>query len=665
MILERLTIEDFGVYGGKQSIDLAPPAANQPVILIGGLNGRGKTTLLDALQLVLYGKFAVCSNRNGHAYEDFLRESIHRGAEKPASGLELEFSHSIDGSVHQFRICRSWKLTNKSLSERFDVFRDGERDDLIAENWVSYVESILPRRVANLFFFDGEKIEAYASSETAAALIENATHMLLGMDIVEQLERDLEALKVKNRQSSSNTKLQRELDDARLEFDRYKNERQTTREKVAQLRSHKLAHVERQLSEVELELRQKGGDVFDRQKEIEAELEEATQEVLVAEETLRTLASGALPLMLLSESLGHVEVQANSEIAFHSNARVADELRNRNKRLLAFLEGLNLDAKTEKKVKTYLNKDQQTFAERNESDAYLELAPSTVPEIGSLLTITLEEDRGRLIEALDELRIAQRQRADKEAEKSSIPAIETIQHLITRREAIKGEIAAIAAEIRDEEDALHRASTMHMRTKQTLANILKKKVDAEFESEDQERIVHHAARVQGTLKKFRTRAVARNIGRIEEYIGKSLRQLFNKRSLASAVKINPETFEMKVLNDKGKLVPQARLSAGERQLLAISTLWGLAQASGRQLPTIVDTPLGRLDSKHRKLLVSKYFPNASHQVILLSTDEEISDGHLNTLNGAIGRSFRLEFDETLGSTRIEEGYFVEEVDRVH
>ncbi len=121
--------------------------------------------------------------------------------------------------------------------------------------------------------------------------------------------------------------------------------------------------------------------------------------------------------------------------------------------------------------------------------------------------------------------------------------------------------------------------------------------------------------------------------------------------------INPETFEATLFGRDGKPLPFDRLSAGERQLLATSMLWGLARASGRPVPMIIDTPLGRLDSDHRTNLVERYFPNASHQVLLLSTDEEIVDGYLKKLMPYVSRTFNLEHSERLGQTNIREGYF--------
>ena len=100
-----------------------------------------------------------------------------------------------------------------------------------------------------------------------------------------------------------------------------------------------------------------------------------------------------------------------------------------------------------------------------------------------------------------------------------------------------------------------------------------------------------------------------------------------------------------------------RLSAGERQLLGVSLLWGLGKASGRPLPTAIDTPLGRLDTAHRMNLVERYFPFASHQMLLFSTDEEISGDYLERLRPWIGRSYTLSYDDESECTQVVRGYF--------
>lgn len=111
------------------------------------------------------------------------------------------------------------------------------------------------------------------------------------------------------------------------------------------------------------------------------------------------------------------------------------------------------------------------------------------------------------------------------------------------------------------------------------------------------------------------------------------------------------------MDQSGNVLPKDRLSEGEKQIFAISVLWGLSQASARPLPAIIDTPMGRLDSEHRNQLVERYFPHASHQVILLSTDTEIDENYFEQLKPSMARAYYLNYDEAGRMTNVEEGYF--------
>lgn len=85
MILTQLSLRNFCLYRGEQTFDLSPGVSRgkrTPIVLFGGINGGGKTTVLDAVQLVLYGMRAKCSKRNDKPYDRFLRESIHDGVDK-------------------------------------------------------------------------------------------------------------------------------------------------------------------------------------------------------------------------------------------------------------------------------------------------------------------------------------------------------------------------------------------------------------------------------------------------------------------------------------------------------------------------------------------------------------------------------------------------------
>ncbi len=109
MILDSIILENFGVYGGRQEAELTPQDS-KPIILFGGMNGGGKTTLRDAVQLAFYGPKARLSNRGRLGYRDYLRESIHRGVDPgEGAGITLRFRRVIEGETRDFELQRHWR----------------------------------------------------------------------------------------------------------------------------------------------------------------------------------------------------------------------------------------------------------------------------------------------------------------------------------------------------------------------------------------------------------------------------------------------------------------------------------------------------------------------------------------------------------------------------
>lgn len=158
MRLTELVLHNVGVYKGRQAVDLST-TSDRPVVLVGGLNGCGKTTFLDALQLVLYGNRARLSNRGSQGYEDFLRATINRDV-RPEDGasISLTFVADTPEGERTYRVLRSWGAAGKRVRESLDVFVNGEWSRSHSADWADHVEQLLPLEIAGLFFFDGEKI---------------------------------------------------------------------------------------------------------------------------------------------------------------------------------------------------------------------------------------------------------------------------------------------------------------------------------------------------------------------------------------------------------------------------------------------------------------------------------------------------------------------------
>ena len=123
------------------------------------------------------------------------------------------------------------------------------------------------------------------------------------------------------------------------------------------------------------------------------------------------------------------------------------------------------------------------------------------------------------------------------------------------------------------------------------------------------------------------------------------------------ITFDKDTYIIEAVNKDQKIVGLEDLSAGERQLLAISIVWTLSEVSKVNVPIVIDTPLGRLDSKHREQLITKYFPQAGAQTIILSTDEEIIGKYYKSLKPYIGNEYLCTENEKAQSGKILRGYF--------
>jgi len=176
-------------------------------------------------------------------------------------------------------------------------------------------------------------------------------------------------------------------------------------------------------------------------------------------------------------------------------------------------------------------------------------------------------------------------------------------------------------------------------------------------AEDDRRLVEHAQRARATLETFRVATTRRHVDRIGTFIMEALHKLLRKELLITDLRIDPETYAVELRGEGDEELLAGQLSAGERQLLAVALLWGLARAGGQPLPVVIDTPLGRLDGSHRDRLIERYFPQASHQVILLSTDQEIDEQAWSKLRRYVGHAYELAFDEGAAGTIIRTGYF--------
>jgi DNA sulfur modification protein DndD len=656
MIIDELILNNFGIFKGVQTITLTPYSNSKPIILFGGYNGAGKTTLLDALQLVLYGKFARCSNRGNLPYEHFLARAIHKSV-SPHDGasIELRFRQISNGKEHTFRIRRAWLKKRKDIDEYFEVIKDDIIDRVLTDEWYQYVEEYIPSRMSHLFFFDGEKIEEFASSDNASQLLSIAIHSLLGLDIIDQLLDDLIVLARRKRISIKSNIERIAIDDITTEIQELDKRRSDLVQTRASLQNE-LDQEEKYLKNIEIVYRKEGGELYEKREEIEAQKVSIKNHLSTLEESLRDLSAGPLPLLLVSNLLRAIEEQDHREELSYQTRALITILRERDRTLLKLIKQNNAPEAIIEMLNNYLSEDLSRRLNETNTECYLNLDVETRKNLKTLIA-SLPEVKSNAIGLSDEIRKVRDMLDDTERKLAGIPSEDSIALLIEKRQKIKTSIEAIKSQIKTVDDEIVKISREKDQRQSWLNSQLEDIVRDDFHQEDVLRIVHHSELVRETLKSFRSTIVLRHVERIGDLIFDSFSKLIRKQSLIKSISICPDDYKLELRGSDGKNLPHERLSAGERQLLAVSILWGLARASGKPLPTAIDTPLGRLDSSHRGHMIERYFPYASHQVLLFSTDEEINQKYYEKLRPHISKTYLLEYDDTNSATQIQKGYF--------
>lgn len=653
MVIDELYLLNFGVYGGEHRLTLTPPNSKQRLVLIGGLNGGGKTTFLDAILLALYGSAAKCSNRRRKGYKTFLRECMTRGTtdERTAVGLKLRLP--CEGKETAFELCRSWQANGKGVREKLSVVRDGVDDPVLAKSWLEYFETTLPTQVADLFFFDGERIETLADMENAQSVLSAALDGLLGLDVLDQLAQDLAVLQRRKKTASGNSSANREIEGLEAEIAETEEELAKLRRKRAH-HTTELDHAEVALEKVESEYRRKGGPLYERRHELRGTLARLGDEAADADAEFIEFAGSEAPLLLVENLLEQAYVQATAERNRKTSQTVLAVLEERDRELLESLAG-EVGELWYAQIEQKLAADRGRHRAKAETETYLGLPDGALTKLFELRSnLPAVRERHRQIarsrrELADEVSEVQRQI-------EGIPSSDRIRHAKEKCDRYSRAVAESRA-VLEELEVKQAAQQRRLEALQArLVKCVGENVQERLTGSDDDRILAYARQDQETVARLKTEVLKLHVQRIEEHVSRRLKRLLHKRRLIARVAIDPQDCRTTLFDAEDAPVPPDRLSAGERQLLAVSMLWGLAGMAHASMPVIIDTPLGRLDGPHRKALLTRYFPKASHQVILLSTDQEIDAQAYRKLKPFVGHEYSLVFDEETQTTSIENGY---------
>ena len=654
MIFTEIVLHNFGIYKGRHIVNLKPKSVKKPIILFGGLNGGGKTTFFDALKLVLYGKFAQCSNRRGLSYNEYLKETINRHVDREeGAALELELIYYSEGNDTVLRIKRLWKSVGKHIKETLEVHKNGYFDEIISEQWYQFIDELIPYDIAALFFFDGERIEELANPESSTRIVRTGVMSLLGLDLVDKLHDDLHTLQRRHLVQQIDSNATEALLIIKKDIVQLERRVQQHKEKLKDKSSERDC-LDRKVNGITSDYRKYGGELYEQRERVQERYRNHKLLLKKVEDDIRKFAEGPAPVWLIKDLLQRAQEQSENEKEILENRDASSIFGGRDLDIInQFAEQVGNDSSViilNRILKNDRIRRNQSANQFTPLNVRTEILKPFDQNFFALLQNEAERLRHIHKQISEELIVF-------ETQLSMIPDADSVKKIAQQLADTKNKRLIVQGEL----NALQRTYDDYVKELSNKLNeldcLLYQVNDEQLGTYRRKRILEHLAEVKNTLTIYRSALIGKHIGKLQSLIKESFWSLIHKSDLVNDIFINPDDFSLSLINKQSESISPKRLSAGERQLLAISILWGLAKASGRPLPAVIDTPLGRLDSEHRRHLIDNYFPNASHQVILLSTDTEIDHDYRDILFENIGKEYHIQYQEQQKSSTINLGYF--------
>ena len=658
----KLTIENYKSFQFATEIPFPMGEDGHNIFLIGGMNGVGKTSIMEAINYCLYGAKA----------DDIFRNINRCEKAKGNANVVFELVMEMDDGP-ELIVKRSWSAgavaepKPRDLSERLVVVRDGKRVSVQnQEIWQDFIRAAIPPGITQFFFFDGEKIQEIAADDHSEVRLKSSLEAALGIQNINRLASDLAYIKQEERKgfveiSDEDLEFkQSELKKEKSELTRKQTERSSLQEELEGFREQ-LADAKKRFEatfHTEPESRE-------AMREQEKRRIQASNRLTQVENEIRGLCEKSLPFALAGKLFDGIRQQIEKERDSATGAAIKESAAELAKRLVRVVE-----------------EPEPIYREK--------LSPEKMVELESRIVRLLKEGNGRSDVAkvldLSDRDVARVLNQMENLEKSEVfliqPLIEEKRELEAQVRALEG-MSTLGAMTESERELFEQLQaemescstqigrkTEQLRLREEEIITLEKRVgDIEIEieklygkhnvSKEKAEYIQECDSIASVLNQFMVRLRKNKVHLLQEKTFEMYRLLSSRSGLIKDLTVDDKTYEVRISDRNGHEIKKSSLSAGEKEVFAVSLLWGLAQTSQLKLPIIIDTPLSRLDSTHRDNIVNNYFPNAGEQVIILSTDTEIDTNYYRSLKPHLSGAGCLDFDQRQELTTFRSGYFWE------
>lgn len=662
MKFRKLTIENYKSFQFTTDIEFPVGEDGRSIFLIGGMNGAGKTSIMEAVTFCLYGG----------KVDDIYRNINRREKAKGNANVTFELVIDMDDGS-ELLVKRSWTAgavidpKPRDLTERLAVVQDGKRVSVHNQTlWQDFIRATIPPGITQFFFFDGEKIQEIAADDHSELRLKSSLEAALGIQHINRLASDILYIKQEERKGFV------EISDEDLEFKQseLKREKSKLTRKIQERNSLKteLDGFKAQLDEAKKRFEltfHVAPESRETLREQEKKRVQAANRLAQIESEIRTLSEKVLPYSLAGKLFDSIRRQIEAERESATGEAIRENAAALARRIVRaveepapiYTEKLSSErmAELERRIVKLL-KDGDSSAsttkvlELSDRDAARVLnRMETLENSDVFLLKALLDESGQLEAQVRQLEGIGQMGTFSATERDLFDAQQTEMESCATQIGRKAEQLRLA-----EEDSL----TLTKRISDLEVEI-EKLFEKHHVSKDKADFIEECDAIASVLNQFSVRLRQNKVHLLQEKTFEMYRLLSSRSGLIKDISIDNTTYEVKITDRNGHDIRKSSMSAGEKEVFAISMLWGLAQTSELKLPILIDTPLSRLDSTHRDNIVNNYFPNAGEQVIILSTDTEIDKDYYRCLKPRLSGAASLEFDPRQELTTIRTGYFWE------
>lgn len=667
-----LDIENIGVYRGKHHFDLQPTSAgddgDKNLVIICGRNGAGKSTLFRCVKLALYGKLAFGDRLAQKQYEEtisrYLEDRSRLTGGDLTGSVQVCFEYMRSGALVEMAVRRSWVSTNGTLKESLSVLVDGAEPDILDDEYrdrltQDLIFDFLPFDLSDACFFDAEQLDSLSSPEAHNVVLGHVLRRFLGLDVVVRLYEDIQRYiddYVRSQGGSRETTALREsILDTQEHLNRLRSDLTDARTRLREFTEQK-RKMESALKRLERKLASQGGTYAEKRLLLQEQLQSLESKRDREQSDLVEMCGELLPFALVCELLCELETSLQREAAQQRDELAAEVLSDKRKSLVRsvgsddFWKDLPVAPELRQDIVSRLAAELSLLEPRSELEQSHRIHHITDVDRQHILEwirLALTDTPRKAIYLCDSMAFVSDNITRLHAEIDRAPDDAVLAAIHYELSAKQNELD----KIRTSEDELqHLAATVQYQIIETEKD-LRAKRDKLIKSQSAEYNLDLANRSKLVLKTYEDALLRTRLQDIETSIARNFSNLCHKTDLIASVQIDLEDYSVSLYTDNGSMVVLSELSAGERQLYVVSLLWALRQASGRDLPLLVDTPVAKLDEAHGWQLIHEFFPKVSRQVVLFAHTKEMDQGLLQEAEPYTARRYLLEYDDQLGESR--------------